>query len=383
LNLDRQLIALSIFHIINDGSLAVFLAALPVMHVALNLSLIEIGTILSAGLISTVVMQVVFGFLSDRGFAPYLLLGGLIALAVVDILFVSATAYWNVLVIYLLLRAAAGVYHPVAFSTVFRTARNRSAAMGFQSGFGDSSIAFAMLTTGFLAESLGWEMPFLLWGFAGFAATLAFILLGGYSRRNTYLGDNPESLEVQNQGITKRYILLQLLALFIQCLYLIFSSFMPLFLNVNVHLSPGVSSFLVALWIAIGVAFSFNTGRFVKLLGDEHRTLRVCFGLTALMFLAATVLVLRSEMWTFAIAIVVLSGVPFFLSFPVLYGIIGTAAPANRLGLAYATNLSVSLIGGSFFSYGGGYLSSIYSLTALFPILAVLAVSAFINMLAL
>lgn len=374
---------MSVFHVINDGSLAVFLAALPVMRVALNLSLIEIGTVLSAGLISTVVMQMVFGFLSDRGFSRYLLLGGFIALAVVDILFVSAATYWHVLVFYLLLRGAAGVYHPVAFSTVFRTARNRSAAMGFQSGFGDSSIAFAMFTTGFLAESLGWEMPFLLWGLAGFAAVLVFIMLGGYARRGMSLSGNVHSLRVQNQSSTRRYILLQFLALFIQCLYLVFTSFMPLFLNVNMQLSAGVSALLVALWIAIGVTFSFSAGRFVQFLGGEHRTLRICFGLTAIIFLAATALVLRSEMWILAISLLVLGGIPFFLSFPVLYGIVGTAAPENRLGLAYATNLSISLIGGSIFSYATAYLSSIFSLAVLFPVLAALALAAFINMLAL
>lgn len=371
--------SLSLFHAVNDGSLCVFLAALPVMRVALNLSLIEIGTVLSAGLLSTVIMQIVFGFLSDRGLAHHLLLGGFIALAIVDVLFVRAVTYWHVLVFYLLLRGVAGIYHPVGFSTVFRTARNLPAAMGFQSAFGDISIAFAMFTTGFLAESLGWGIPFILWGLAGFAGVLAFVALGGYSRKAIPLNDIENSIEFKHQNITRQFIVLQVSTLLFQCLYLVFTSFMPLFLNVNMQLSPGVSSLLVALWLAIGVTSSFNAGRFVQFLGGERRTLRISFGLTAIMILAAAALVLRSEMWTLAIVILVLCGIPFFLSYPVLCGMVGIAAPENRLGLAYATNLSISLIGGAIFSYGTAYFSSTYSLSVVFPILGVLALAACIN----
>lgn len=383
MNLDRQLTSLCIFHAVNDGSLAVFLAALPVMRIALNLSLIEIGTVLSAGLLSTVVMQIVFGFLSDKGFTRHVLLGGFIALASVDILFVRATAYWHVLAFYLLLRGAAGAYHPVSFSTLFRTARNRSAAMGFQSGFGDSSIAFAMFTTGFLTESLGWDVPFVIWGLAGLAGVLAFVALGGYSRNAFQPNDPQPSTRTPGHKITRHFIVLQLGTLFTQCLYLVFSGFMALFLNVNLQLSPGISSLLVALWLAIGVASSFNAGRFVKFLGGERRTLRISFGLTAVLILAATVMVLRAEMWALAVALLVLSGVPFFLSFPVLYGMVGTAAPKNRLGLAYAVNLSIALVGGSIFSYAAGYFSSIYSLAVVIPILGALALAELISILLL
>jgi predicted MFS family arabinose efflux permease len=236
-----------------------------------------------------------------------------------------------------------------------------------------------MFTTGFLTESLGWNVPFLIWGLAEFAGVLAFVALGGYSRSAFHPDDTKPSIRSPGQKITRRFIVLQLGTLFTQCLYLVFTGFMALFLNVNLQLSPGISSLLVALWLAIGVASSFNAGRFVRFLGSEHRTLRISFGLTAILILAATVMVLRSEMWTLAIALLVLSGIPFFLSFPVLYGMVGTAAPENRLGLAYAINLSIALIGGSIFSYAAGYFSSIYSLTVVIPILGALALAEFIS----
>jgi MFS family permease len=357
----RQLYALSIFHAVNDGSLAVFLAGLPVMMVALNLSLIQIGTLLSAGLLATVIMQFVFGYLSDRGHTRPVLIAGLASVAVIDIVFVEAGRYWHVFLFYVLLRAAAGVYHPVSFSTIFRTTQNRSAAMGFQSAFGDASLAFAMFSTGFIAESLGWRVPFLLWGLVGLMGVVAFVSLLRSHHEASAVDEFPEkSVErARNHGISKHFVVLQFSTMFLQCLFLIFTGFMPLFLNINFKLSPGISSLVVALWLALGVGSGFNAGRFVKFFGSEQRTIKISFGLTTLMLIAATALTLKAELWAATLVLLVLTGIPYFLSFPVLYGIVGTTAPGNRLGLAYATNLSLSLVAGSALSYGTGYLSSI------------------------
>lgn len=137
------------------------------MRIAVSLSLIEIGTILSAGLLATVLMQFVFGFLADRGYVRKALVAGLVSIAVIDLVFTQAGNYWQVLLFYVLLRGAGGVYHPVSFSTIFRTLEHRS-SLGFQSAFGDASIAFAMVSTGFVAESFGWQIPFFAWGIAAF-----------------------------------------------------------------------------------------------------------------------------------------------------------------------------------------------------------------------
>ena len=373
----RQLAALSMYHALNDGSLAVFLAALPVMRIAIDLSLIQIGTLLSSGLLATVMMQFVFGYLSDRGHTRWTLVFGIVSLAIIDLMFVKAGNYWHVLMFYLLLRAVAGVYHPVSFSTIFRTAPNRSSAMGIQSAFGDGSLAFAMFSTGFIAESFGWQAPFLLWGLAALAGVITFLSLVDPRHDCAPSPDYSEFSvgRVTKGRITRRYVVVQMSTLFLQCLYLIFSGFMPLFLNVNLHLSPGVSALVVALWLAIGIGSTFNAGRFVAFLGSEKRTLRICFGLTALMLISATALLLRTQYWTAALVLLVLSGVAFFPTFPVVYGVIGTTAPRNRLGLAYATNLSLSLIAGSAFSYLAGYLSSIFTLIVVLPILIAAALA--------
>ena len=375
---DHQLYAFGIFHAMNDGSLAVFLAALPVMRVGLSLSLVEIGTVLSAGLLATVVTQLVFGFLSDAGFTKRVLFASLASLAVANLVFVEATNFWQMLLFYVLLRGAAGAYHPVSFSSIFRTAKNRAASLGFQSAFGDASLAFALVSTGFIAESLGWRLPFILWGIGGVVAFFVFVrLMGIRESKAAYPEATSGSIDERHQRrFSRSFVVPQVSTVFLQCLYLVFSGFIPLYLNVSLGLSPGVSALVVALWLAIGVWFTFNAGRFVAFFGSEKTTLKVSFVLTTLILAFATILTFTKSLWVVALALVILSGVPFFLSFPVVYGIVGTTAPGKRLGLAYAANLSFSLVAGSALSYAAGYLSSIYSLVVILPMLVAVALGA-------
>jgi MFS family permease len=374
----RQLIGYGVFHAVNDGSLAVFLAALPVMRVGLSLSLVEIGTALSAGLLATVVMQLVFGFLSDAGFTKRVLFVGLALLAVGNLVFIEATSFWQMLWFYVLLRGAAGAYHPVSFSSIFRTASNRAASLGFQSAFGDASLAFAMVSTGFIAESLGWRLPFILWGVGCVVALFVFAWLMGIHETKAVTPDLPErSVEADHvRKFSRSFLAPQFSTVFIQCLYLVFSGFMPLYLNITLGLSPGISALAVALWLAFGVCFTFNAGRFVAFFGSEQTTLRISFVLTTIILGVATALSFSKDLWIVAVILEVLSGVPFFLSFPVVYGIVGATVPGKRLGLAYAGNLGLSLVAGSLLSYGAGYLSSIYSLAVLLPILVAVALAA-------
>ena len=359
------------YHAINDGSLAVFLAALPVMRVAVSLTLIEIGTILSVGLLATILMQFVFGFLADRGYARKSLVAGLVSIAIIDLLFTQAGNYSQVLLFYILLRAAGGVYHPVSFSTIFRTMEKRSASLGVQSAFGDASLAFAMVSTGFTAESFGWQAPFFAWGSGACAGVLFFILLTRPMHRSTTLNAS----EPSKHTTTKRFLILQFIGGFLQCIYAVFSGFMALFLNVNLGLSAGLSALVVALWLGIGVIASFNAGRIIEILKGEYNTLRIAFGLTALVFILAFITA-SMNLWLLTLILLVLSGPPHLLAFPVLYGAIGATSSRRHLGLAYATNLSLSLLAGSGISYLTGFLGSIYSLFVILPILVFCAVGA-------
>ena len=222
-------------------------------------------------------------------------------------------------------------------------------------------------------------MPMMLArGIGGVVAFFAFArLMGIRESRVVYADPSPSLVEgAHPRRLSRQFVIPQLSTVFIQCLYLTFSGFMPLYLNVSLGLSPGVSALVVALWLALGVLFTFNAGRFVAFFGSEKTTLKVSFFLTTAILVLATVLTFAKVFLVVALALEILSGVPFFLSFPVVYGIVGTTVPGKRLGLAYAANLGLSLAAGSALSYAAGYLSSIYTLAVILPLLVAIALAA-------
>lgn len=380
----RRLVALGIYHFVNDGSLTLFASALPVMRIALGLDFIQIGTILGAGLLATMLLQLLFGSLSDMGHASRVLVIGFAGVVLVDVFFPLSSTFTQVLVFYVLLRSAAAVYHPVSFASIGRIYLvNRTAAFGFQGAIGDLGLTIATLATGVLSQTWGWREPFWVWGgiglvlFAYFVTTVMRHRISFYARfpvpaRET--DDNPGN----STSLRLVFAILAAVYSLTTVSFILFTGYMPLYFNIIEGLSPAWSTALVAVWIAIGVLAGFMTGRVVSKLGGESRTLRIMFGLETALLLIATVTLyvesLSSSGSLVRFAALVLTGIPVFITFPAASGLLGLRTPHGRLGIAYAVNLSLGLMVASMATYLTGYLASLTTIAITLPLLAVVAV---------
>jgi len=376
----RILHALSVFHCMNDGSLALFASALPVMRLSVGLSFVQIGTILSLGLVATMLLQLVFGSLSDIGHADRILMLGFAGVVAVDLAFPISSTFTEVLVFYVLLRSAASVYHPVSFASIGRTyVHNKTAAFGFQGAIGDIGLTIATFSTGILSEVLGWRIPFWTWGVigAGLFAYFARIIMGNRAALQTQLGPPVNRTSATNQGTPgstrSAFAVLATASSSITVTFILFTGYMPLYFNVMGGLSPSLSTALVAAWICVGVLAGFMTGRVVSKLGGEVRALRVAFAIGTLLFSIAY-LAARYESsapWarTVFYTALVLSGVPIFVAFPTVSGLLGLRMPHRRLGLTYALNLSLGLMVASFVAYLTGYIAYVFSIAIVLPMM--------------
>lgn len=368
----------------NDGYLAVFTAALPVMRVGLELDFLEIGTILSLGLIATMLLQMLFGYLSDRGRASQILVLGFAGIVVVDLVFPVSSVFVQVLVCYVLLRSAAAVYHPVSFSSIGRTyVENKTAAFGYQGAIGDLGLALGTFSTGILSEMLGWRVPFWAWGvvgiilFAYFSSTVFRHRIGFYAQpvaSDDEIHQNPST----SRSLKSAFAVLATVSSITTATFILFTGYMPLYFNVTEGLSPSGSTTIVASWIGIGAIAGLMTGRVVGSLGGEARVLRIAFTVEALLFLTGTVVFFFTwpVPWARMVgyAATVLTGVPVFITFPAVNGLLGLRMPHRRLGLTYAFNLSLGLLVASTATYLAGYLASIASIAVILPMLLVIAV---------
>jgi len=380
----RRLIALSVYHCMNDGSLALFASALPVMRVALGLDFLQIGTILSLGLIATLLLQLLFGFLSDRGHASQTLVLGFAGIVAVDLVFPISSAFMQVLVFYVLLRSTAAVYHPVSFASIGRTySENRTAAFGYQGAIGDLGLTVATFSTGILSEAWGWRIPFWVWGALGMVLFFYFAMIIMRHRIAFYEQPATSVAEVNNnhgnpRSLKSAFAVIAIVSSITTVTFILFTGYMPLYLNVLHGLSPSGSTTIVAAWIGIGVFAGLVTGRVVSKCGGEARALQVTFAVEAFLFLIANATLssewLQSSWPTIGYAMIVLTGVPVFITFPAVNGLLGLRMPHRRLGLTYALSLSLGLMVASVAAYLTGYLASIASIAIVLPMLLITAI---------
>jgi predicted MFS family arabinose efflux permease len=377
----------------NDGSLALFTAALPVMRVALGLDFLEIGTILSLGLVATMLLQLLFGHLSDKGHAIPILVLGLASIFVVDLIFPVSSAFIPVLVCYVLLRSAAAVYHPVSFSSIGRTyVENKTAAFGYQGAVGDLGLALATFSTGILSEMSGWKVPFWAWGvvgavsFAYFTLTLHRYRIGFYAQPTMSDGENNYDSSTP-KALKSAFALLAVVSSLTTATFILFTGYMPLYFNVAAGFGPAESTAIVASWIGIGVFAGLMTGRIVARCGGEARTLWIAFAAEAFLFLIGILVFSFASPVSWALIVgyvaIVLTGVPVFITFPAVNGLLGLRMPHKRLGLTYAFNLSLGLLVASIATYLTGYLASIATMAIILPIFLVIAIGGTVASLAL
>ncbi len=367
----------------NDGSLAIFAPALPVMREALGLNLIEIGTVLSVGLVATMLLQLVFGHLSDHGHARGILILGFGGVVLADLIFPLSSAFTHVLVFYALLRSAAAVYHPVSFASIGRTyAENKTAGFGYQGAIGDFGLALATFSTGVLSEVWGWRVPFWVWGglgmmlFTYFVAAIRRYRIGFYPKPIASSGEK-SSISGNPKSLRSAFAVLAIVSSMTIVSFVLFTGYMPLYFNLIEGLSPAWSTTIVAAWVGIGVLSGLMAGRVVNRLGGEAKTLQVMFTAQAVLFLISSTPLSYGALASWGPMIrypaIVLSGIPVFITFPAANGLLGLRMPHRRLGLTYALTLSLGLMVASLTVYLTGYLASITSIAVTLPILLIVA----------
>lgn len=353
------------------------------MRVSLGLDFLEIGTILGAGLLATMLLQLVFGSLSDRGYAAQVLVLGFAGIVLADLIFPISSAFVQVLIFYVILRSVAAIYHPVSFASIGRTyLQNKTTAFGYLGAIGDLGLTFATFFTGILSEAWGWRAPFWAWGgigavlFAYFATTIVRHRMSFYAQPTVpvhEINDNPSN----PRSLGSAFAILALVSSITTATFILFTGYMPLYFNIIEGLSPAWSTTIVAVWIGIGVFAGFMTGRVVNKFGGEVRALQAMFAIQAILFLIANIMLHQGLPVSSGAVIrriaIGLTGIPVFVTFPAVNGLLGLRMPHRRLGFTYALNLSLGLMVGSIATYLTGYLASIASIAVTLPILLIVA----------
>jgi len=373
----RRLWALAIYHFVNDGTFVVFTATLPAITMALGLTFYQVGIVLSLGSTSYLIMQLIFGHISDRGFANAIIFIGFIGVAFSCALLPFSSLFAQVLTAYLLMRAFTAVYHPVSFASVSRIYEKcRTKAFGVQ-GVGEQvAMVAAPLFTGFVAEAYGWGAPFYVWATVGLVGFFFFLILFKRSRLN--FGNDGVNSPVEEPAKPFEIRLYAMIAASIALadgVYVLFMSYMPLYLTIAQGMRLSTATIILALWFAAGIPVAAYAGRIAKLLGGESRSLIGFFSLMTALFLVSNLLEFQTSWRASSILymLLILSGTSVYVCFPFQLSMIGRLVSDRRRGVSYALTLDAGVVGGTIVAYVTGYLASLLTISIVLPLLLLIS----------
>ena len=373
----RRLWALAIYHFVNDGASVVFTATLPAITMALGLTFYQVGIVLSLGSITYLIMQLIFGHISDRGFANPIIFIGLIGVAFSSVLFPFASLFQQILMAYLLMCAFTSVYHPVSFASISRTyAKCRTRAFGVQ-GVGEQiAMVIAPLLTGFVAEAYGWGAPFYLWAAVGLIGLLFFLILFKGSRLSFGNDDvNPLAEIPTKPPEMGLYALIAASMALAYGVYILFMSYMPLYLTIAQGMRLSAATVIMALWFAAGIPVVASAGRIAKRFGGESQSLIGFFSLMTVLFLVCNLLEPHMS-WHASLVLyilLILSGTSVYVCFTFQLSMIGRLISDRRRGVSYALTLNAGVVGGTVVSYVTGYLASLLTISVILPLLLLIS----------
>ena len=373
----RRLWTLTIYHAVNDGSIAVFMATLPAITMALDLTYYQVGVVLSLGSVTYLILQLVFGYLSDRGLTNTVILIGFIGVIFSAVLFPFASVFVQILAAYLLIRTFTSVYHPVGFASISRIyAKYRTKAFGIQ-GVGEQiAMVITPIFTGFIAEAYGWRTPFYIWAAAGLVGFMFFLILFKSGRMN-FGNDNtnPSVKELAKPPEMRWYVMVVASMALADGVYTLFMFYMPLYLTTGQGMRLSTATVIMALWFAAGIPVIAFAGRIAKWFGGESRSLIGFFSLMTVLFLGSNLLESQAS-WRASPALyilLILSGISVYACFPFLNSIIGRMVSDRRRGVAYALALNAGIVGGTIVSYITGFLASLLTISIILPLLLLLS----------
>jgi FSR family fosmidomycin resistance protein-like MFS transporter len=368
----RMLTSIGVYHTCNDGALSTLPAMYPILKEELDLVYTDIGFIISAGLLTTLIFQLVIGKISDKHHPKYLLASGLSIITFALFIMILITSYIELLFVILIIRLGASFYHPIGISWISKNFEGKDLdhSMGLQSSFGDTGVFLGFMTTGFIAAQFGWQYPFILWG----TLTLLSIIFGLVYVKDKYLEPGSSQAAAPFNFNTIKNLLNRIKYYFLPfamsgASYTIGISYGPLLLTDKIHLSESLVGLIIGSWIGIGIFTAYSFSKISSALGGRYNTLIISYSTIAAMGLIIG--------WFTNIFILVIGfllfGAVLFIIYPALFTITTVITEKNSRGVVFGVLFAAHLSGGVIVGYLCGWLADNFGISVPFYVLFILA----------
>lgn len=353
-------------HLCNDASVVALPAIFPILHDEgiLIQKYSDIGTTILIGLGVAVLFQLIIGHNVKRRHYRCCLALDALTVGVSLLLMTLSRNYLMLLIFFIGVRIGTSVYHPVGISWISGTfkGRNLDRAMGVQSAFGDIGVLAAFMSTGFLAQYLGWRSPLLLWGVINLAAVGAGLSLSrGTSEPEAARPDEGRVSWLETIGRLRVFVPVIILG---GMAWGITLGYAPSFFDHKLGLSMSETGIVMSCWIAMGTLSSFFYGRIADLLG-RHLTITIAY----IIIMITTLTLGLSDSVPLTIAAFVVYGVALFVTYPAILSFVSNMIEERNRTAAFSLVSTIQVLGNSLFAFISGFLSDAYGINTPFLLL--------------
>lgn len=371
----RILSTVSFFHAFDDGAISVIPILFPIFKIIFDLSYTQIGIVTSGGLIISLITQLSIGRISDKKNYRTLLLTGILLLSLSLLLFTQIQGFVSLMMCMFFLRFSSSFFHPIGIGLISRTFKkqNIDSAMGIQSAFGDFGAFIAVLTTLYIAERSGWQIPFYLWSIFGIITFTLGLLI---TRKMDVTFLKYHNISMQKQKISEAFqewktmmVKMKLVVpLFIisGAVWGVTISYLPLYLDEKTTLTLPLIGIIVSCWIGIGTLASFFYGRIQGAIGRKN-LLILCYFFIGL----SSLFLLLLSTPSFLLSMVFILGLSSFLSFPALFSFISEVTHESIEGKTFGYTFTLQLGGGTIFLFFSGAMADILGIWIPFAFLGI------------
>ena len=351
----RVLLATSIYHLTNDAAVTVMAGQITVLQRELVFGYVDTGLLTAVALLVTVIAQIAFGHNADRRDPARFLAFGIAFLGLASLAITTAASFLPFLGLVALSRIGSAFYHPVGISWIGRAygGRELDRAMGFQSSFGDVGVILGIASGAILGSSLGWRVPFLLWGALNLVAVVIGLSLSrGRSTVSQHASEPRQRVEYRSVLRDVRYWIFPIAIG--GAAFNVVTIFGPVLVKDGFGQSDAVAGVSIALWILAGSIAAFYFGRLSARFG-RYRTLLAAY-------LALTLATLAAATMGFSITLLALwtLGSLLFITYPAVFSYISEASRAGVQGAAFGVIFGFQLVGGAAAAYAAGFLAEAF-----------------------
>ena len=372
----RILSTVSIYHALNDGTVAVIPLLFTIFITIFNLSYTQVGVITGGSLLIHLIAQLMIARVSDGKNSRTLLSLGILLISISILLFTTAQGFVTLILIMFLHRFSASFFHPIGVGWISRIFKKDRLdwSMGIQSGSADVGAFIAISTTLYIAELTSWDFPLYLWAIAGCIILLTGLFLTrNIKDENLIVKRNPKKQTIK-EAINESKIFLNKIKLLILAFIIsgacwgVIITYLPLLLKERIGLSLSYIGLIVAIWIGIGSISAIYYGRICSICGRKNVIVisYLTIGITCVLLSYFTNIAI-------IILIMVLLGITVFITFPALFSFVSEISHESAEGKTFGTIFTLQLGGGTVLLFLGGYLSDIFGIWIPFAILGILS----------